>query len=289
MRLGVKALAVAALIILIPTLARAQAVITGSVRDTSGAVLPGVTVEASSPALIEKVRTSISDNSGQYRIEDLRPGLYRVTFTLPGFSTFEREGVELTGSFTATINAEMRVGNLQETVTVTGESPIVDVSSARRQTVINNEVLKAIPTVRSYNALVVVVPGVVTNTNDVATGTATTQFPIHGGRNNEGRMTIDGLNVGNPPGGNQPPGFSVDVGNSEEISFTTSGGLGESETAGLVMNVVPKTGGNTIHGSLFYSGSGKNLQSDNSEGTGVAAPTPLTKIYDQLGFQISND
>ena len=283
MRLGVKALAVAALIILIPAGARAQAVIAGSVRDTSGAVLPGVTVEASSPALIEKVRTSISDSSGQYRVEDLRPGVYKVTFTLPGFSTFEREGVELTGSFTATINAELRVGNLQETVTVTGESPIVDVSSARRQTVINNEVLKAIPTVRSYNALVVVVPGVVTNTNDVATGTATTQFPIHGGRNNEGRMTIDGLNVGNPPGGNQPPGFSVDVGNSEEISFTTSGGLGESETAGLVMNVVPKTGGNSIHGSAFYSGSGKNLQSDNTEGTGVAAPTPLTKIYDLNG------
>jgi hypothetical protein len=283
MRLGVKALAVAALIILIPAGARAQAVIAGSVRDTSGAVLPGVTVEASSPALIEKVRTSISDSSGVYRIEDLRPGVYKVTFTLPGFSTFEREGVELTGSFTATINAELRVGNLQETVTVTGESPIVDVSSARRQTVINNEVLKAIPTVRSYNALVVVVPGVITNTNDVATGTATTQFPIHGGRNNEGRMTIDGLNVGNPPGGNQPPGFSVDVGNSEEISFTTSGGLGESETAGLVMNVVPKTGGNSIHGSAFYSGSGKNLQSDNTEGTGVAAPTPLTKIYDLNG------
>jgi hypothetical protein len=282
MRLGVKALAIVALI-LIPTGARAQAVIAGSVRDTSGAVLPGVTVEASSPALIEKVRTTISDSGGQYRIEDLRPGVYKVTFTLPGFSTFEREGVELTGSFTASINAELRVGNLQETVTVTGESPIVDVSSARRQTVINSEVLKAIPTVRSYNALVVVVPGVVTNTNDVATGTATTQFPIHGGRNNEGRMTIDGLNVGNPPGGNQPPGFSVDVGNSEEISFTTSGGLGESETAGLVMNVVPKTGGNSIHGSMFYSGSGKSLQSDNSEGTGVAAPTPLTKIYDLNG------
>ena len=258
--------------------------IAGSVRDTSGAVLPGVTVEASSPALIEKVRTAISDSGGQYRIEDLRPGVYKVSFTLPGFSTFEREGVELTGSFTATINAEMRVGALEETVTVTGESPIVDVQSARRQTVLNNDVLKAIPTVRSYNALVVVVPGVVTNTNDVATGTATTQFPIHGGRNNEGRMTIDGLNIGNPPGGNQPPGFSVDVGNSEEISFTTSGGLGESETAGLVMNVVPKTGGNTLHGSAFYSGSGKNLQADNTEGIpGVAAPTPLTKIYDLNG------
>jgi hypothetical protein len=267
---------------LVPATAAAQAVIAGTVRDASGAILPGVTVEASSPALIEKVRTAVTDSTGQYRIEDLRPGTYTVNFSLTGFSAFRREGVELTGSFTATINADMKVGALEETVTVTGESPIVDVQSARRQTVLNNDVLKAIPTVRSYNALVVVVPGVVTNTNDVATGTATTQFPIHGGRNNEGRMTIDGLNVGNPPGGNQPPGFSVDVGNSEEISFTTSGGLGESETAGLVMNVVPKTGGNTLHGSAFYSGSGKNLQADNSGGK-VAAPTPLTKIYDVNG------
>ncbi len=276
MRSFVGALSVWVCFALVPATAAAQAVIAGTVRDTSGAILPGVTVEASSPALIEKVRTAVSDSTGQYRIEDLRPGTYTVNFSLTGFSAFRREGVELTGSFTATINAEMKVGALEETVTVTGESPIVDVQSARRQTVLNNDVLKAIPTVRSYNALVVVVPGVVTNTNDVATGTATTQFPIHGGRNNEGRMTIDGLNVGNPPGGNQPPGFSVDVGNSEEISFTTSGGLGESETAGLVMNVVPKTGGNTLHGSAFYSGSGKNLQADNSGGK-VAAPTPLTQ------------
>src|SRR6185503_6091114 len=278
-----RAATAAFVILLAPAVVWAQATITGTVKDTSGALLPGVTVEASSPALIEKVRTAVSDGTGQYRIEDLRPGIYTVNFTLTGFSAFRREGIELTGSFTATVNADMKVGALEETVTVTGESPIVDVQSARRQTVITSEVLRAIPTVRSYNALVGVVPGVVTNTNDVATGTATTQFPIHGGRNNEGRMTIDGLNVGNPPGGNQPPGFSVDVGNSEEISFTTSGGLGESETAGLVMNVVPKTGGNSIHGSLFYSGSGKNLQSDNSEGTGVAAPTPLTKIYDLNG------
>ena len=282
MRTFVGSLAVWIFFVLLPATAAAQAVIAGTVRDTSGAILPGVTVEASSPALIEKVRTAVSDSTGQYRIEDLRPGTYTVNFTLTGFSAFRREGVELTGSFTATINAEMKVGALEETVTVTGESPIVDVQSARRQTVLSNDVLKAIPTVRSYNALVVVVPGVVTNTNDVATGTSTTQFPIHGGRNNEGRMTIDGLNVGNPPGGNQPPGFSVDVGNSEEISFTTSGGLGESETAGLVMNVVPKTGGNTLHGSAFYSGSGKNLQADNSGGK-VAAPTPLTKIYDVNG------
>src|SRR5689334_9516409 len=105
---------------LLPTAAFAQAVITGVVRDTSGAVLPGVTVEAASPALIEKVRTAVSDGTGQYRIEDLRPGTYTTTYTLTGFSTFRREGIELTGSFTATINVEMKVGTLAETVTVTG-------------------------------------------------------------------------------------------------------------------------------------------------------------------------
>jgi len=187
MRSLVGSLAVWVCFALLPTTAVAQAVIAGTVRDTSGAILPGVTVEASSPALIEKARVAVSDGTGQYRIEDLRPGTYTVNFALPGFSAYRREGVELTGSFTATINAEMRVGTLAETVTVTGESPIVDVQSARRETVLSSDVLKAIPTVRSYNALVLVVPGVVTNTNDVATGTATTQFPIHGGRNNEGR------------------------------------------------------------------------------------------------------
>ncbi len=193
----------------------------------------------------------------------------------------KREGIVLTGSFTATVDADMRVGGLEETVTVTGESPIVDVSSARRETTINNDILKAIPTVRSYNALVVVVPGVVTNLNDTVVGTSTTQFPIHGGRNNEGRMTIDGLNIGNPPGGNQPPAYVADVGNAEEVTFQTSGGLGESETGGLTMNVVPKTGGNRVSGSVFFSGTNESLQSDNFtdeiRAAGLAAATP----YDQ--------
>jgi hypothetical protein len=265
----------------IPHTALAQAVIAGSVKDTSGAVLPGVTVEATSPVLIEKVRNAVSDGNGVYRIEDLRPGTYTVTFTLPGFATLKREGIVLTGSFTASVDAEMKVGGLEETVTVTGESPIVDVSSARRETTIDNELLKAIPTVRSYNALVVVVPGVVTNLNDTVVGTATTQFPIHGGRNNEGRMTIDGLNVGNPPGGNQPPAYVADVGNAEEVTFSTSGGLGESETGGLTMNVVPKTGGNRISGSVFFSGTNDSLQS--KKASFGLVPTPYDYIYDLNG------
>src|SRR5688572_28908687 len=153
MRVGVKTLTLLAWIVLVPTAARAQAVIAGTVRDSSGAVLPGVTVEAASPTLIEKVRSVATDGTGQYRIEDLRPGTYTVTFTLQGFNTFKREGIELTGSFTATINAELRVGALTETITLTGESPVVDVQSARREVTLNSDVLQSIPSVRSYNAL----------------------------------------------------------------------------------------------------------------------------------------
>src|SRR6476659_7351441 len=112
--------------LLLPSGALAQAVTAGTVKDGTGAVLPGVGVEAASPALIEKVRSAFTDGTGQYRIEDLRPGIYTVTFTLQGFNTFKREGIELTGSFTATVNVELKVGSLAETITVAGESPVVD-------------------------------------------------------------------------------------------------------------------------------------------------------------------
>jgi len=287
MRARVMPLTFLALFVVVPTGAFAQAVIAGTVKDPSGGVLPGVAVEAASPALIEKVRTAVTDGTGQYRVEDLRPGIYTVTFTLQGFSTMKREGIELSGSFTATVNADLTVGTLAETITVSGETPVVDVQSARREVTLSNEAIKSIPTVRSYNAIVVVVPGVVTNLNDTVTGTTTTQFPIHGGRNNEGRMMIDGLNLGTAVGGNQPASYVADIGNAQEITFTTSGSLGESETAGLSMNIVPKTGGNSVQGSAYFSGSGEKLQSNNLtqelRDAGLAAPTPFTKVYDLNG------
>src|SRR5216117_2544154 len=126
---------------LLPSAAYAQASITGVVRDSSGAVLPGVTVEAASPALIEKVRSVVSDGTGQYRIENLRPGDYVVTFSLAGFSTVKREGVQLTGTFVATVNGEMRVGSLEETITVTGATPTVDVQSTTRERVFDKEII----------------------------------------------------------------------------------------------------------------------------------------------------
>ncbi len=287
MRTVVRTIALLTWVALLPTAAFAQAVIAGAVKDSSGAVLPGVGVEAASPALIEKIRTAFTDGTGQYRIEDLRPGTYTVTFTLQGFSTFKREGIELTGSFTATVNADLKVGSLSETITVTGQTPVVDISSAKREMTLSNDVLRSIPNTRNYNSMVALVPGVLTNINDVSTGIVTTQFPIHGGRANESRMTVDGLNIGNPPGGGQPPTYVADVGNAQEVSFTSSGGLGEQETAGLVMNLVPKTGGNRNSGAVFFSATGEPLESDNFtdaiKAAGLQVPTPINKVYDLNG------
>src|SRR5205823_4956557 len=127
------ALLVLSVLLLLPSAAYAQAAITGVVKDASGGVLPGVTVEAASPALIERVRSVVTDATGQYKIVDLRPGTYDVTFSLPGFTTVKREGIELAGTFVATVNVDLRVGNVTETITVTGESPLVDIQSTKEQ------------------------------------------------------------------------------------------------------------------------------------------------------------
>src|SRR5437899_907198 len=159
--LGRRGLVVACLV-LVPRLAFAQASITGTVKDASGAVMPGVTVEAASPELIERIRAVTTDSTGQYRIVDLRPGIYTVTFSLPGFNTFKREGIELTGSFTATVNADLKVGALEETVTVTGQSPIVDTQSVRRQTILAGDVVTAIPAARAYAGVMTLIPATIT-------------------------------------------------------------------------------------------------------------------------------
>src|SRR4030088_3582094 len=148
-------LSVLSVLLLLPSTASAQfsGAITGVAKDASGGVLPGVTVEAASPALIEKVRSVVTDATGQYRIVDLRPGTYSVTFTLPGFSSVRREGIELSGTFVATVNGDLKVGALEETVTVTGETPIVDVQSARTQQTISRDILTAIPSSRNVGGI----------------------------------------------------------------------------------------------------------------------------------------
>src|SRR5512134_2427351 len=156
-----------AMVVGIPMAAFAQATLSGIVRDTSGAVLPGVTVEASSPVLIEKTRTAVTDGEGRYSIVDLRPGTYLVVFTLTGFNTFRREGLELPANFTMTINADLRVGALEESITVTGDAPIVDVQSTQRTHVLNRDLLDALPTARNYSGLAALMPGVKMSNTDV--------------------------------------------------------------------------------------------------------------------------
>jgi hypothetical protein len=262
----------------------AQATIAGAVKDSSGAVLPGVTVEAASPALIEKVRTTATDGAGRYRIEDLRPGTYVVTFTLPGFVTLRRDGVVVSGTGVIAIDSELRVGGVQETVTVTGETPVVDVQSTKSEITLDNETMRNMPGVRSYSYLLGMVPGLMTNTGNVATGPVFAIFPIHGGRGVESRLTVEGMNISNPPGGNQPPNYTADIGNAQEVTMTTSGGLGESETAGLQMNIVPRQGGNRMSGLFFVSGFSEGMQADNFtdelKARGATQPTPTTRVYD---------
>ena len=269
---------------LLPTMAWAQATIAGSVTDSVGAVLPGVTVEASSPVLIEKVRTVVTDGSGRYRIEDLRPGIYSVMFTLTGFAGLRRDELIVSGSAVINIDAELRVGGVQETVTVTGDTPVVDVTSIRREIALDNETMRSLPGPRSYSQLLTMVPGLQTNLNNASTGPVFAIFPIHGGRGVESRLTVDGLNVSNPPGGNQPPNYTADTGNAQEVTMTTSGGLGESETAGLVMNIVPRQGGNTLTGLFYVSGFSEGMQSNNFtdelKARGATQPTPLNRVYD---------
>src|SRR5437899_1952549 len=156
-------LVVVSFVLLVPAVARAQgsgtAAIAGVVRDTTGAVMPGVTVEAASPALIEKVRSVVTDESGQYKILNLVPGTYSVTFILVGFSAVKREDLELNSSFTATVNADLKVGAIEETVTVSGQAPVVDTQNVRQQTTIARDTLDAIPTTKRLGQYATIIPG----------------------------------------------------------------------------------------------------------------------------------
>src|SRR5687768_14894753 len=277
-------------LLMVPTGVWAQATITATVKDASGAVLPGATVEASSPALIERVRTVVTDATGQYRIVDLRPGTYTVTFTLPGFTTFRREGIELSGAFNATIDAALPVGALEEAITVTGESPIVDVKSARREQVVNRELLTAIPSARTAQTMVTLAPGVTAvGTQDVGglNSPANRAFGIHGGPATEGRVLVDGMNSGGARGGAGVSNYQVDVANAQELTYTLSGGLGESETGGPTMNIVPRTGGNTFNGSFFFSGANSAMQGSNFtqelRDAGLRDPNELIRAWEVNG------
>lgn len=245
----------------------AQSVSTGAIagvaRDATGGVLPGVTVEAASPALIEKVRVAVTDDQGNYKITELRPGTYSVTFTLPGFSSYRREGIELSAGFTAPVNADMRVGSVEETITVTGAAPVVDVQSVRTQRVMKAEVLDALPSgQRDLTQLASLTLGATTTSagrNDVGgdKGEQSTGVAIHGNRGDDSKMTYDGMVMNNTGGasGGQFRTYKINTVMIAEQVVDTGGNSAETETGGANVNMVPKDGGNrfSVYGMANYT------------------------------------
>jgi len=280
-----RALVVVLVSLLLPSAAHAQAAITGVVKDDSGSVLPGATVEAASPVLIEKVRSVLTDDTGQYRIVDLRPGTYSVTMSVPGFSTVRREGIELSGNFVATVNGDLKVGTLEETITVTGESPVVDVQSTRVQQIIDRDVLSAIPSSRNVGGVQALIPGM--NADGDSGGISGSlqggASAIHGGRGSDSRILADGNNMG-WAGGSGGGGNMPQVATSQEVAMTTSGGLAEAETGGVIVNVIPREGSNTFSNQFNFSVSNGALQGSNYtqalKDAGLQAPAELIMVYD---------
>jgi Carboxypeptidase regulatory-like domain len=285
----VKVLVVVTALALVPAAAFAQASIAGAVKDSSGAVLPGVTVEASSDALIEKTRAVVTDGTGQFKIVDLRPGTYAVTFSLTGFSSVKHEGIELTGSFAATVNAELTVGTVQETITVTGASPIVDVQNSAQQRVLGADVIDAIPTSRTQFTTAVLIPGMTISTAQDVGGTnslagTTTSLAIHGGRPGDQRILIDGLPTANAETTGNASNFLPNMGSTQEMTIDYSSGTADQETGGVRVNMIPRQGGNKLSGSLFGTAVNSSFQSDNYtealKATGLRAPDTIKLNYD---------
>ena len=271
-----------------PSIATAQGSIGGVVKDAQGAVLPGVTVEATSPALIEKVRSVITDGTGQYQIVDLRPGTYSLSFMLTGFNVVKRDGILIAGSFAATVNVDLTVGSLNETITVTGASPTVDVQSTKRSNVIPAEVIDALPAARSQYLLAVLVPGAIKSggVQDVG-GTRSMQittFSIHGSRPFDQRLMINGMTSRNLLSSAWASNFVPDMGTAAEVVIDYSSGTSESVGGGMGMNVIPKEGGNRFVGSFFVSGANGSMQSNNVTdeliAQGLTTPNKLKRVYD---------
>ena len=249
----------------VPSAVVAQSQFTGQVRDESGAVLPGVSVEAASPVLIEKVRLAVTDAQGRYTIVDLRPGVYKLTFSLTGFSTVVRNAVELPSSFTATVNVELKVGSLEETITVSGATPLVDVQQASKTVVLTRELIDSLPTTRNILTVGQMIPGIRTSTPDVGGSQMLEQagMRVHGMNQRNTTIYFDGLQVNSAGNDGQSIPYSNDEMNAE-LSVRTSALPAEIGAGGVNLNSIPKDGGNIFSGSIFIGGSDGGWQSNNA-------------------------
>jgi hypothetical protein len=270
-----------------PTLASAQGAIAGLVKDASGAVLPGVTVEAASPALIEKVRSVVSDGGGQYQIVNLPPGAYTVTFTLPGFNALKRDGIELTGNFTATVNGELRVGALEETITVTSEAPTVDVQNTARQGIVDRAVIENIPAGRNIWALGALNPGITTSVPQDVGGAvinATTGMSSHGSRSNDGWTSMSGITMNAMASQGFTTRLLYSMASLQEVTLDYSANTAEVPTGGVRINIIPREGGNTFNGTFFASLATGAMQANNLtddlKAQGLRTPDAVKKLFD---------
>ena len=283
--LVISALLGLALLVLLPAGASAQSAFAGTVTDNTGGVLPGVTVEAASPVLIEKVRTVVTDDRGRYTIVQLRPGTYKLTFTLTGFGTAVRDGFELTADFTATVNAQLSVGSLEETVNVSGATPTVDIQSAARTVVIDRALLDALPTPRNSQSFGYLAQGVRLSKPDVGGAQQMEQvnMRVHGASQLHTTMQIDGM-LASPAFADGAIQNYMNQAHFAETSFTTSSQGAEVSAGGVRLNMIPRDGGNRFTGIIYLGGTDGAWQSGNLtpalKARGVTSPTGITHIYD---------
>ncbi|PHY10222.1 MAG: hypothetical protein CK533_10965, partial [Acidobacterium sp.] len=283
--------------VLLSTATYAQSAITGVVKDTTGASMPGVTVEASSDVLIEKVKAATSDENGNYRIGDLRPGTYNVSFTLPGFKTFRRDGLQLQAEFTATINAELAVGSLEETITVTGSSPVVDVTTAAKTSVLDREAIDAIPTGRTIQGMAQLVVGVNLSLPDTGGARAMQQtyMSTHGMSTSNTTVLVDGQMTNGLQGDGAIQSYYNDSMNAE-VSYQTAGIGAETSSGGVRLNMIPREGGNRFSGDFKAVNRPGAWQSSNltdrHKAKGLTSGNAIDRIVDYslaLGGPVKKD
>ena len=287
----------ASAMIIFPALGLAQefGAVAGVVRDSTGAAVAGVMVEAASPALIEKTRTAVSDESGQYRVEQLRPGVYAITFKLSGFSTVRREGIEISAGFTAPVNASLSVGAVQETIDVQGEAPVVDVQNVAQQRTLVKDELDALPTARSFATLGTTLPSVSANQRDVGgtQGERGNVLSAHGSTGFDMTLQVDGIPISvigaATPSGNAWSTFSLNDAAVQELSFETSAISAQAASGGVRVNVLPREGGNAFHGTVFGDYANRSMSRDNltanEKAQGLLKTPGFSLLYDEsAGF-----
>jgi hypothetical protein len=288
-------LALSSVIWVTPASSQTGTTIAGTVRDESGGALPGVTVEAASPVLIERVRTVVTDGEGRYSIVSLRPGAYTVTFSLAGFNVVRREGVVLTSDFTAQVNADLNVGSLEETITVTGQSPIVDTQAITQRHVMTRDVLDLLPTGRNIQAVGIMIPGTALAlggggalSRDVGGSGSLQQSPLQYRGSGDTVQTIEGLRLNNLCAQGAYSGVYWNDASFEELSYVTGADSAEMGQGGMRVNMVPRDGGNQFRGQVFGNYAGESFGSDNCGSPGIGQPCTRTNLTGSTTFNANN-